>query len=66
MTWGQALTGLIVLVVVSGGITYVVTWLRSRAHWARSRRNIVRDHYCPRASWLWHAGNTTMKLMASD
>jgi hypothetical protein len=42
MTWGQALTGLIVLTVVGPGIAYVVGWLRSRAPWATSRRNIVR------------------------
>ena len=38
MTWGQALTGLTVLTVVGGGITYVIVWLRSRAPWATSRR----------------------------
>ena len=42
MTWGQALTGLTVLTVVGGGITYVIMWLRSRVPWATSRRNIVR------------------------
>ena len=37
MTWGQALTGLIVLTVVGAGIAYVVVWLRSHAFWAMSR-----------------------------
>jgi len=26
----------------------------------------IPSHYCPLAPWRWHAGNTTMKLMASD
>jgi len=39
MTWGQALTGLIVLTVVGAGIAYVVGWLRSGAPWTTPRRN---------------------------
>ena len=42
MTWGQALTGLIVLTVVGGAIAYVIVWLRSGAPWATSRHNIIR------------------------
>jgi hypothetical protein len=42
MTWGQALTGLIVLTVVGAGIAYVVVWLRSHAFWATSRHSIIR------------------------
>ena len=42
MTWGQALTGLIVLTVVGAGIAYVVVWLRSHAFWAMSRHSIIR------------------------
>ena len=42
MTWGQALTGLIVLTVVGAGIAYVVVWLRSHAPWAMSRHSIIR------------------------
>ena len=42
MTWGQALTGLIVLTVVGAGIAYVVVWLRSHASWAMSRHSIIR------------------------
>jgi hypothetical protein len=42
MTWGQALTGLIVVAVVGGGITYMIDGLWSRTPWATSRRNIVR------------------------
>ena len=43
MTWGQALTGLIVLTVVSAGIAYVVVWLRSRAPWVTLRRSSSRN-----------------------
>ena len=42
MTWDHVLTWLILPAIVGGGITYVVVWLRSRAPWATSRRNIVR------------------------
>ena len=42
MTWGQALTGLIVLTVVGAGIAYLVVWLRSHAFWAMSRHGIIR------------------------
>jgi hypothetical protein len=42
MTWGQALTGLIVLTVVGAGIAYVVVWLRSHAFWAMSRHSTIR------------------------
>ena len=31
MTWGQALTGLIVVAVVGAGILYVIRWLQSGA-----------------------------------
>ena len=42
MTWGQALTGLIVLIIAGPGIAYVIGRLRSGAPWATSRRTIVR------------------------
>jgi hypothetical protein len=41
MTWGQALTGLIVLTVVGGAVVYVILWLRSGAPWATSRHSII-------------------------
>jgi len=41
MTWGQALTGLIVLTVVGAGIGYLFGWLRSGVPWTTSVRKIT-------------------------
>ena len=60
MTWGPALTGLIVLTIVGPGIVYVVGRLRSRAPWATSRRNIVRGDRHP-AIRLTMSGDTGPK-----